>query len=370
MNRTLNAWQIAVLSVATVLMVAVGGFGGWGTYSNVQAQFHRGATAAGVVAAGEGLALVLALVLLCLTMLGQSSPAVVRVGLWLAPVGACATGVMIARTTGEAVVYALTPMAMSGAAEGLGLIARRVNIYRTGIDAEAQARNASLVQQIAYQRAAAENHPDEDVRESALRKSWTLAKKAGRGDAQLGADLVGVQRGRLTQGADRALAGMYGGQTSPKEVSRDRSAQAVLRAKFAEMDPVDAVRIVRDALPDATPAQLAADLTGYGLPIDAVQVALVLGERPAEYRIDRPDAGVAPKVSELDALNLQGAIEEAATAIGDDASPRLIAEHLEQNRRLLVPENHIRTALSRAAKKAEPEQPATDCNTDMEGGYA
>ena len=37
-------------------------------------------TAAGVVAAGEGLTLILAMVMLGRTMLGQSSPAVVRAG--------------------------------------------------------------------------------------------------------------------------------------------------------------------------------------------------------------------------------------------------------------------------------------------------
>ena len=137
-TRDLTKGQGVVLGAAAVIMAAVGGFGAWGTYTNVMAQFHRGATAAGVVAAGEGLALVLALTMLGLTMLGQSSPTVVRVGLWLAPMGACLTGLSIATTTAEAVVYAVTPLAMSGAAEGLGLIARRIVVYRTGVDAEAQ----------------------------------------------------------------------------------------------------------------------------------------------------------------------------------------------------------------------------------------
>jgi hypothetical protein len=369
-SRELNAWQIAVLVVASVFMAGVGGFGGWGTYSNVQAQFHRGATAAGVVAAGEGLALVLALTMLCLTMLGQSAPRMVRIGLWLAPLGACATGMMIARTTSEAIVYGITPMAMSGAAEGLCLIARRVNIFRTGVDAEQQRRNADLVQQIAYQQAAAQQHPDEDVRGAALRKSWSLAKRAGRGDAELGADLVGVQRARISQGADLALAGMYGQQTDKTPASPDRSPQAVLRAKFAEMDPADAVRIARDALPDATPAQLASDLMGYGLPIDAVQVALILNELPAEYRVVRPDAADAPQVTALEPVTLQAAIEEAASALGPDAAARDIAERLAQIRRLRVEEPYIRTALSRAAAKKQPGEPAEPVEDQMRGGYA
>jgi hypothetical protein len=101
-----------------------------------------------------------------------------------------------------------------------------------------------------------------------------------------------------------------------------------------------------------------------------VAVALVLGQQPPEYTVDRPDAGVAPQFSELPPLGVQGAVEEAATALGPDASAREIAEHLERHRRLVVPENHVRTALSRAAKKTEPEPPATPGNTPMEGGYA
>lgn len=160
------------------------------------------------------------------------------------------------------------------------------------------------------------------------------------------------------------------GQPSPEKVSPDRhSAQEVLRRKFSEMDPADAVRIAHDAQPDMPPAELASLLVSYGVVVDAVQVALVLGTRPPTFEVDRPDAAVAPQVKELPALNLQSAIEEAATALGPEASPREIAEHLEQNRRLIVPENHIRTALSRAAKKTEPESPATPRNTSMEGGF-
>ncbi|WP_371528394.1 conjugal transfer protein [Streptomyces sp. NBC_01283] len=365
MTRTLNAWQITVLSVATVLMIAVGGFGGWGTYTNVAAQFHRGATAAGVVAAGEGLALVLALTMLCLTMLGQASPKVVRLGLWLAPVGACATGVTIARTTGEAIVYGLTPMAMSGAAEGLGLIARRVTIYRTGVDAEQMRRNADAVQQIAYQQAVAQHHPDEETRNKALRDSWTLAEKVGQGDAQLGAELVDVQRIRIRDGADTALGGMYGRQTLTAKASPDRSAQAVLRRRFAEMDPADAVRIARDAQPDMTPAELASLLVGYGVVIDSVQVALVLGERPPEYEVHRPDAADALQVAALEAVTLEAAVVEAASTLGPDAKAREIAEYLERHRRLVVAEPYIRTALSREAKRQQGGAPAKP----MEGGY-
>lgn len=366
--RTLNAWQYAVLGIATILMLAVGAFGGIGTYANVQAQFHRGATAAGVVAAGEGLALVLALTMLCLTMLGQSSPTVVRIGLWLAPVGACATGVSIARTTGEAIVYGMTPMAMSGAAEGLGLIARRVTIYRTGVDAERMRRNADAIQELAYKRAAAQHHPDEDVRAQALRDSWKLAAQVGRGDAVLGADLVDVQRARLRDGADTALAGMYGAPALMKAPAKPSTASAtdVLRARFAEMDPADAIRLAADARPDAPPAELAHVLGSYGVTVDAVAVALVLGRQSDEYEVHRPDAADALHVNALEPLSAEAAIVQAASVLGPDAKAREIAEHVARHRRLVVTENYVRTALSREAKRQQGEAPAKP----MEGGYA
>ncbi|WP_156722635.1 hypothetical protein [Streptomyces apocyni] len=364
----LTRGQTIVLGGSAVLMVAVGSLGAWGTYSNVTAEFGRAATAAGVVAAGEGLTLILALTMLGLTMLGQPTPTVVRIGLWLVPVAACFTGLSLADTVTEAVVYAVTPLAMSGAAEGLGLIARRIVVHTTGVDIEAQRRNADAVQQLAFHQALAARHPDEDVRESALRKSWKLAEHVGRGDAGLGGGLVQVQRQRLTQGADAALATMYGGQTDKPSASpaRPHSAQEVLRRKFAEMDPADAVRIAHDAQPDMPPAELASLLVSYGVVVDAVQVALILGNQPPEYEVHRPDAVDALQVNALEPVTVEAAVVEAASILGPDAKAREIAEHLERHRRLVVGEPYIRTALSRAAKKPQDTAPATP----MEGGYA
>jgi hypothetical protein len=356
-------------------MVVVGGFGAWGTYSNAAAEFHRQATAAGVVAAGEGLTLILALIMLGRTMLGQPSPFVVRGGMWLAPLSAACIGITIASDVREAAVYAVTPLAMSGAAEGIGFIARSIVVYRTGVDAEVMRRNADAARQLAFNRAVAGSHPDERKRKGAVRRYWRLAKYVGVGDAELGAGLVDVQRVRVREGADAALASMYG--AAPAAVvaqtdttARPASATEVLRARFADMDPADAIRLAADARPDAPPAELAQLLGTYGVPVDPVAVALVLGQEPAEYTVERPAAGVAPQLSELPALGVQGAVEEAATALGEAASPREIAAHLERTRRLVVPENHVRAALSRAAKKTEPGPVATPRNTDMEGGYA
>lgn len=205
----LTRGQRIILSAAAVPMVVFAGLGAWGTYSNITGVFHRSATAWGVVAAGEGATLSLALVYVGLTLLGQSSPAAVRVGLWLLPAAASGTGAAVAQTATEAIVFAVTPLAMCSSAEGMGLLARRIVIRVTGVDMEAQRRNAKTMQQLAYHRARAANHPDEKTRKESELKSWDLAKKVGTGDATLGAGLVTVQRDRMTAGANDALAGMF-----------------------------------------------------------------------------------------------------------------------------------------------------------------
>ncbi|MFJ8273841.1 hypothetical protein ACIQ8G_26765 [Streptomyces sp. NPDC094154] len=209
LEAKLTRGQRIILIAAAVPMVVFAGLGAWGTYSNITGVFHRSATAWGVVAAGEGATLSLALVYVGLTLLGQSSPAAVRVGLWLLPAAASGTGAAVAQTATEAIVFAVTPLAMCSSAEGMGLLARRIVIRVTGVDMEAQRRNAKTMQQLAYHRARAANHPDEKTRKESELKSWDLAKKVGTGDATLGAGLVTVQRDRMTAGANDALAGMF-----------------------------------------------------------------------------------------------------------------------------------------------------------------
>lgn len=358
-TRKLTTGQQAVLGIAAVVITVVGGVGAWGTYTNTLAAFHRQATAAGVVAAGEGLTLILALIMLGRTMLGQSSPAVVRGGMWLTPVSASCIGLTIASSPREAAVYAVTPLAMSGAAEGLGFIARSVVVYTTGRDAEADRRNAVTVQQLAYQQALSARHPDENKRKSATKKAWTLIGRVGIGDQQLGEGLVDVSRDKLTAGAGQAMDEMLAlaAPAAQPDAPAPRSASAteVLRDRFTTMDPADAIQFAAAARPDAPPAELATILSTYGVHIDPVAVALILGQRPPEYEVHRADAADALQVSALPAVNLQGAVEEAASALGASASARDIAKHLEQRRRLIVDQAYIRGALSRAAKKPQPD---------------
>ncbi|MFC0602309.1 hypothetical protein [Streptomyces palmae] len=211
--RSLTTWQWIILSAAAAPMLAVGGLGAWGTYTNMKTQFPQDATALGVVAAGEGATLVLAMVWVGLTLLDQASPTVVRLGLWLLPAIASATGAVVAESTKEAVVYAMTPMAMCASAEGIGLMARRIVVYRTGVDMEARRRNARTMQRLAVQRALSENHPWWTSRKWAELRSWRLFRKVGVGNDALGADLVIVQDQQVTSAAGLALAAMF----APKE---------------------------------------------------------------------------------------------------------------------------------------------------------
>lgn len=202
--------QKLVLVAASVPMVVFGILGGAGTYANITSVFHRSETALGVVAAGEGATFVLAMLMLSATMLGRPSPKMVRLGLWTLPMVAA----IVCASTGsgwvEKAVFGVTPLGMVVSAEGLGYLARMIVIYRTGVDTEAQRRNAEIMQKIAFHNAQAQGHPDEGKRKASAEKAWKLAKKVGLGDSVLGANLVDVQRDRMTTGADNALVRMYG----------------------------------------------------------------------------------------------------------------------------------------------------------------
>lgn len=280
----LTGGQRVVLAAATVPMVAAGGFGAWGTYTNVLAEFGRGATAAGVVAAGEGVTLVLALVMVGLTMLGQAAPLVVRAGLWAAPVGAAVVGLAVADTGTERVVYAMTPMAMCASAEGLGLLARRIVVHRTGVDMEVQRANAVTVQRLAYHRARAVNHPSEGARKRSERAAWRLAKRVGVGDDELGARLVDVQRERLQEGADAALLAMLGDpQQRPEFPSATEAAEPEAeQATERETVPTEAAGPETEQVPEpeAEPVPDTAELA----PVPAATPAF-----PAQPRTEPDD---------------------------------------------------------------------------------
>lgn len=249
-TRKLTWGQITVLTCAFIPMIGFGALGAWGTYTNIASAFDRSATALGVVAAGEGSTLVLALVLVGLTLLNQSYPAAARLGLWAMPAVAAVTGVVVAGSGSESVVYAMTPMAMCVSAEGLGFLARRIVVYRTGVDAEAQRRNAEIMRQLAYHTSRKQGHPDEDARKASELKAWELAARVGKDDVELGAHLVQVQRERMGAGADAALAGMFG-LSAPQTPAIEAPTAPAPPAALVESEPVP---VTLDRVPDPAPA--------------------------------------------------------------------------------------------------------------------
>ncbi|MEV5957274.1 hypothetical protein AB0M11_26495 [Streptomyces sp. NPDC051987] len=245
--KKLTGGQITVLILTTTPMVAVGVGGAVGTYANAASVLHRKETALGVVAAGEGATLVAALVMIVVTMLGQTAPTVIRSALWLLPAAAAVMGLAIAPTTTERVVFALTPLAMTASAEGISLLARRIVVHRTGEDIEAQRRNAAVLRRIAFHRARAERHPWKWVRAYSELVAWRLMSRAGEGDARLGSELIAVQRGRLTEGADEALADMLTGRPAHPELPPTHTAVSP-EPEPREPEPADYETTVTTAL--------------------------------------------------------------------------------------------------------------------------
>ncbi|WP_432019673.1 conjugal transfer protein [Streptomyces sp. 1222.5] len=314
MNETgkpLSRVQVGVLTAAFVPMLATGVVGGIGTYSNIGHAYGSG-TALGALGAGEGATAVLALILLGLTMLGQSSPRVVRVGLWVLPAAAAVMGAMAAPDIGRTVIFALTPMGMSVSAEGMAFLARRIVVHTDGRDAEHERRTADIVQALAYHRARAAHHPVDRVKKRSDRVAWRLARKVGVGDIALGSRLLDVQRTRITAGADAALAAMFGGTdpASVPEANQQEFAGSIGKRSSADLPestrapaPVSVVRVADPVPADAGKSALPyKPVLALAAPVDQAPAASIErrpvaaeSSRPrgATYRV--PDAAKAPR---------------------------------------------------------------------------
>lgn len=208
----LGKGQAAVLVLTATPMAAIGIVGGIATYVNMNNVLHRGASALGLVAAGEGATLICALVALAVTLMGQHTPAPVRLGMWLVPLAASGVGIALARNTDEAVVMAFTPLAMTAAGEGVAFVARRVVAYRTGTDIEQQRRSGLLLWHA--NRAAKGSGLGKVVSKAAV---WRLTRKFAETDGQLSVQLGEIQRYRIGQGADANLAAVLAGITAPPQ---------------------------------------------------------------------------------------------------------------------------------------------------------
>ncbi len=331
--------QIGVLAAAFVPMLATGVFGGIGTYSNIGHSYGKG-TALGALAAGEGATAVLALVLLGLTMLGQSSPRIVRAGLWALPAAAAVMGAMAAPDPGRTVIYALTPMGMSVSAEGMAFLARRIVVHTDGRDAENERRTADLVQALAYHRARATQHPSDRIKKWSERKSWRLARKVGVGDVALGSRLLDVQRDRVTAGADAALASMFGGTVldSTSVTNTEEFTETGLKRSMADLPestPGPVVMLTRLTVPDPVAVDLGKS-TPLLKPLPSVESAPVasIGPRtvPAESTRPRRATGRVPDAAKprRPKRTFEELLSEAREATADWPDAKVTAEGIRR----------------------------------------
>ncbi|MFJ5851291.1 conjugal transfer protein [Streptomyces sp. NPDC092903] len=318
MRTKLTTMQRAVLITAIVPMIAVGIAGGVGTYTNISGKYGSG-TAVGALAAGEGATAVLALVLLVTTLLGQSAPALVRAGLWALPAAAATMGATAATGVGQALVYGLTPMAITASAEGIAFLTRRVVIHQEGRDVEAEARSAAIVRDLAYHRARAASHPSDRARKASVKTSWRLARKVGTGDIRLGADLMDIQRDRIGAGANDALAQMFGG-TSDLPALTSATTHPALPAASAD-EPVSS-RVQESTIP--------ADANGYPTDTDPDQAEEGQNIRPdlKVVRTEKPKkTSIAADVRQMVADGVQDVrhvIDAIATRHGREADDKAL----------------------------------------------
>lgn len=139
---------------------------------------------------------------------------------------------------------------------------------------------------------------------------------------------------------------------APRPPQRSASASDVLRRTFADMDPADAIRFAHSATPNVPPAELAAELTSYGVHVSAVQVALILGQTPARITVERDDAPDAPQVRKTTKTD---AILDAASLLGPDATAAAVVDRVKRDTGLTVEEGYVRTIRSRK----KPKKPGT-----------
>ena len=344
--KELTTGQKVGLGFASVPIVAIGGFGGWGTYTNIVSEFGRAATAAGAVAAGEGVTLIAALVMVVTTMFGQTSPAAARAVLWLAPLSASAMGLAVADDHTEQILYALTPFAMCGAAEAIGFLVRRAVVYATEEDVDAQrsdarraARDARRLRDLNWHSARAQHHDSERTRNRSRNAVWRLARRIATHDAELGSALAEVQRARIIEGADSALAALFG------STARDAAAlppATVQPAATTEEEPG------RDAAMDSP-----GDAPG---PADAATPRDALPPLPT--RTSAAAQQPATTVHQRITPDLEAAIEDALRTVADDTDSIRLLTVAEVARQKGVTAGTVRSWVNRG--KLTPAQRDAD----------
>ncbi|KUN28849.1 conjugal transfer protein [Streptomyces antibioticus] len=334
-RKPLTKTQKTVLTAAFVPMLLTGVAGGIGTFSNIGHAYGEG-TALGAVAAGEGATAVLGLVLLGLTMLGQSSPWPVRIGLWALPAAASVMAAMAGPDAGRTVIYAVTPMGMCVSAEGMAFLARRIVVHTDGRDAESERKAAAIVQALAYHRARAAHHPSDRVKWWSERKSWRLARRVGVGDVALGSRLLDVQRDRVSEGADAALSAMFSGIANAEESTETVRIRSTADLPESSLEPITA-RLVR--LPDPVPVDSgksslpdkpfpAIEAPTVTAPVESIERRTVAAEstRPRRATGRLPEVARSPRTKRTpDQL-----LEEARTATADWPDAQITGEGIRR----------------------------------------
>ncbi|MGW4695176.1 hypothetical protein ACWEO1_22670 [Kitasatospora cineracea] len=232
--------------------------------------------------------------------------------------------------------------------------------------------------------------------------AWTAeraAAKAQRGETPMRLPTYGAfgwllaREQAITNLRERAVAHVTSGASAahqPASAPARRDHRAVLREKFAEMDPSDAIQISAASNPNLNNAELADLCADYGITVTALDVALVLGQRavpsitldrvpdpspargqqPALNRVMRRDA--TADMPQVKGLPTAQAITLIAEQLGGlNADPKAIAKELALQD-MATDTGYIRTALSRARaeEKATEQQRAEHERRHGNGGYA
>jgi phage shock protein PspC (stress-responsive transcriptional regulator) len=291
-NLKLTWGQVLVLVVTSLPMAAAGVAGGIASYFNFADVLASKSNARSLVLAGEGVAVICALVTLALTLMGQHTPAAARAGLWLVPLAASVAGLVIAPDLNTKVAMGLSPLAMTAAGEGIALVARRIVAYRTGVDIEQQRRSGLLL----WHANRSQNGGWYGKRASKL-AVWRLTRQFAETDSQMSVQLGEVQRYRITEGADVNLAAALAGKATkaaelPRAVPATPAApelpaapsqpvqQAPVASGFGADDP-DGYGFVKGVLAEAE-EQVATDTTVKLLTV--ADVADMKGVAPGTVR--------------------------------------------------------------------------------------
>jgi hypothetical protein len=300
-TRAVGGGAVLILALIFIAMAAVGTAGGWATYHNMSTALGDSEMAVGLVAAGEGVVAVLGLTLIALTLIARPYPLPLRIGLWIMPVVGSAVGLYLAKDDAHRVVYAVTPLAMTVAAELAGYVARSIVVHRTGHDAEADRRTGELLRRIEYHTARAQHHPDESTRKQSATEAWKLAERLGRGDSRLTTALTDGYAERTTAAALAALDSLYG--RTAVAAGQHPALAAPPAAPVAVLDPpAPAARIevlvpVDQAVPEPTPVpEPVGDEIPGQLPFDTVGTAPGTGTGTADTDEQQvPDPQTAPQ---------------------------------------------------------------------------